>query len=155
DAVVGAAAMIRDITDEKAATKDFITDTERRYRTLIKTLPVAAYVCDLEGRLTLYNDAAVRLWGREPRDADKWGGGLRVYTPDGAPVLPVVCPMGESVKLVRVVGEDVILLEQPEGTMLDVLSCPCPLFGPVGKREGAGNVLIDVTTGKRSPHILE
>src|SRR5690606_7245291 len=155
DAVVGAAAMIRDITDEKAATKDFITDTERRYRTLIKTLPVAAYVCDLEGRLTLYNDAAVRLWGREPRDEDKWCGALRVYTLDGTPVPPDECPMAQTVKLGRAVEDEVILLEQPDGTMLYVLPCPRPLFDPVGKLEGAVNVLIDITTEKRSQQILE
>jgi PAS domain S-box-containing protein len=155
DAVVGAAAMIRDITDEKAATKGFITDTERRYRTLIKTLPVAAYVCDLEGRLTLYNDAAVRLWGREPRDEDKWCGALRVYKLDGTPVPPDQCPMAQTVRSGRAVEDEVVLLEQPDGTMLYVLPCPRPLYDPAGKLEGAVNVLIDITTEKRSQQILE
>lgn len=153
--IIGATAMIRDITDEKAATKGFITDSERRYRTLIKSLPVAAYVCDLEGRITLYNDAAVRLWSREPSQNDRWCGSLRIYTTDGTPILPDDCPMARTVKLGRPVDGEVLLLEQADGTMLHVLPCPRPLYDPAGNLEGAVNVLIDITNEKRSQQILE
>jgi PAS domain S-box-containing protein len=154
-AVVGAAAMMRDITDEKAATKGFITDSERRYRTLVKTLPVAAYVCDLEGRLTLYNDAAVRLWGREPTDDDRWCGSFRVYTTEGKHLRPEDCPMARTVKLGRSVEDEVLLLEKVDGTMLYILPCPRPLYDPAGNLEGGVNVLIDITDEKRSQQILE
>ena len=153
--VVGAAAMIRDITDEKAAAKGFITDSERRYRSLIKTLPVAAYVCDLEGHVTLYNDAAVRLWGREPTEEDRWCGSLRIYTLDGKPIAPEDCPMALTVKSGRPVGDEVLLLEQPDGTILHILPRPRPLFDPAGNLEGGVNVLIDISHEKRSQQILE
>lgn len=153
--VIGAAAMIRDITDEKAATKGFITDSERRYRTLIKTLPVAAYVCDLEGRITLYNDAAVRLWSREPTDDDRWCGSFRVYTIDGKHLRPEDCPMARAVRSGRPVDNEVIIMEKPDGTRLHVLPHPRPLYDPAGNLEGAVNVLIDITSEKRSQQILE
>ena len=35
-------------------------------------MDVAVYTTDLEGRVTLYNDAAVALWGRRPVIGDAW-----------------------------------------------------------------------------------
>lgn len=153
--VVGASAMIRDITDEKAATKGFLTDSERRYRSLVKTLPVAAYVCDLEGRLTLFNDAAVRLWGREPTGDDRWCGSFRVYTLDGTPLAPEDCPMARTVRTGQPVEGEVFLLERTDGTIVHILPCPRPLFDPAGNLEGGVNVLIDISSEKHSQQILE
>ena len=40
--------------------------SERAYRQLVHSLPVAVYTTDTSGRVTLFNDAALALWGRFP-----------------------------------------------------------------------------------------
>ena len=52
-----------DITDRKQAVAK-IQESERRYRELIESLPVALFTTDADGYLTLYNEVAATLWGR-------------------------------------------------------------------------------------------
>ena len=40
---------------------------------LLQAMPVAVYTTDEAGRITFYNDAAARLWGRRPvLGEDRW-----------------------------------------------------------------------------------
>ena len=55
--------------EERLARKlaeDRLRQTEHHYQQLVQSLPAAIYTCDTAGRLTLYNEAAVALWGRRP-----------------------------------------------------------------------------------------
>src|SRR5262249_27103063 len=62
----------RDISRRRAAERA-LSESERRYRQLVQRLPAAAYTCDAQGVITLYNEAAVALWGREPEAGkDRW-----------------------------------------------------------------------------------
>jgi PAS domain-containing protein len=57
-------------------------------RQLLQALPVAAYTCDPTGYITMYNKAAVDLWGREPElGKELWCGSWRLFRGDGT-VLP-------------------------------------------------------------------
>ena len=73
--------------------------SEARYRDLIQALPAALYTCDAQGRVTLYNPAAVALWGREPElGKDLWCGSWKIYRPDGAPLPLDKCPMAVTLR---------------------------------------------------------
>ena len=63
--LTGAIAIVLDITERKASDK-VLRDSEERYRGLISALGLAVYTTDAQGRITLYNDAALELWGRAP-----------------------------------------------------------------------------------------
>ncbi|HEX8355972.1 MAG TPA: PAS domain S-box protein, partial [Segetibacter sp.] len=54
-----------DVTEQLQSRKK-IEESEQRFRELIQDLPEAMYTCDAEGRIMLYNKAAVTLWGRKP-----------------------------------------------------------------------------------------
>ena len=48
---------------------------------LLGRLPVAAYSCDADGRITYFNDNAAALWGRSPRlnsPVDRFCGSFRL-----------------------------------------------------------------------------
>src|SRR5690348_7055522 len=71
---------------------------------LIEALPAAIYTCDLEGRITFCNEAAIKLWGRAPvLGKDLWCGSLKMYKPDGQPLSIEECPMAITLRERRAV----------------------------------------------------
>ena len=68
------------------STIDFRQATGTR---VLSALPVAAYTCDIDGRITFFNDRAAELWGRRPNldDAgERFCGSLTLFTVDGVHV---------------------------------------------------------------------
>ncbi|MEP6958115.1 MAG: PAS domain S-box protein [Nitrospirota bacterium] len=74
DTFIHTRCFTRDVTGPKRA-EEALRLSEARYRELIQALPAAVYTCDERGYITLYNQAAVALWGREPElGKDLWCG---------------------------------------------------------------------------------
>src|ERR1051325_363048 len=72
--------------EERLARKlaeDQLRQTEHHYQQLVQSLPAAVYTCDTAGRVTLYNEAAVALWGRRPKlGEDKWCDSWKIFGSD-------------------------------------------------------------------------
>jgi PAS domain S-box-containing protein len=127
-----------------------LLESEQRYRQVVHGLPVAVYTCDAEGRILLYNEAAVELWGRAPKPGEAWCGSHKIYRPDDS-LLPIPeCPMAVCLKTGRAVRGEEIVIERPDGTRRYVLPYPEPIFDSSGQVIGAINVLIDNTERKNT-----
>lgn len=123
-------------------------DNEKLYRQILETLPVAVYICDADGYILIYNQAAIDLWGREPESGKElWCGSLRIFNPDGTPLALDECPMAIVLKEGRIVNKE-ILIERPDGTRRYVIPYPRPLLNSKGVMDGAINVLMDITEKK-------
>ena len=73
-------------------------------RKLVHALPAAIYTCDEQGRITMYNEAAVELWGRKPElSNESWCGSWRIYRADGTPVMLEPCPLAVALREQRLV----------------------------------------------------
>lgn len=143
-----------DVTERRRA-EAALTASEEKFRSLIQSLPAAVYTCDCEGRIQLYNAAAVELWGREPEiGKDLWCGSLRIYSSDGAPLELIHCPMARTLHEGRGVRGDEIIIERPDGTRRHVLPYPDPIFDADGRMTGAVNMLLDITELKRTEILL-
>src|SRR4030095_10277804 len=81
---------------------------------IIQELPAAIYTCDIEGKITFFNDAAVTLWGRIPRiGEDLWCGSWKIYQTDGT-LLPMDAhPMAITLKTGKAVKGVEIVIERP------------------------------------------
>ncbi len=145
-----------DITERKQD-QEALRLSQNRYRELIQSLPAAVYTCDAEGRIQLYNQAAVRLWGREPEiGKDLWCGSWKIYRPDGTPLPLDQCPMAVTLREGRAVRGEEIVIERPDGTKRHVLPHPEPIRDASGAVIGAVNMLIDVTERKQlDDHLRE
>ncbi|HEY1663713.1 MAG TPA: response regulator [Verrucomicrobiae bacterium] len=124
---------------------------EKRYRQVVRNLPAAVYVTDAEGRVTLYNDAASNLWGREPElGKELWCGSYKIFNPDGSELPLDECPMALTLKSGHPMRDREIIIERPDGTRRNILPHPEPLHDANGKIVGAINMLMDITERKSS-----
>jgi PAS domain S-box-containing protein len=154
-----------ELTDSSAPTSQNLgIDTDRievlqsqmHPRALLDNVPVAIYCCDASGRLTLFNGAAVELWGRSPQiGTDSWCGSHRMFTVDGSPLALDRCPMALTLLEQRDLGVAEAVVERPDGSRRNVLAYPRLLFGPKGEVLGAINVVIDITERKRLENQLK
>src|SRR5437016_1961843 len=72
---------------QRQRAEEALRESEARFRHLLLGLPAAVYTTDRQGRITLFNDQAVGLWGRRPDvGKDMWCGSWRIFQPDGTPV---------------------------------------------------------------------
>ncbi|MEO8229832.1 MAG: ATP-binding protein [Chloroflexota bacterium] len=134
----------RDIQDDDAAAG------KPSYDHFVDALGVALYTTDAAGRITYYNDAAARLWGRCPEIGEEWCGSWRLYWPDGRPMRHDECPMAIALREGRPVRGWTAIAERPDGSRVDFQPYPTPLFDEQGRLIGAVNVLVDVTEQRRA-----
>lgn len=137
-----------DVTDQKKSL-EALRMSEDRFRNLIMSLPAAVFTTDREGRLTLFNDCAVKLWGRQPDvENDRWHGACKLFRPDGTSMPLDHSPLARTLREGRAVRGEEIVIERPDGSRSSVLPHPELLRGPSGEIVGAVNMLIDVTQMK-------
>ncbi|HRO48125.1 PAS domain S-box protein [Agriterribacter sp.] len=152
--ISGIMAAAYDITEHVTARKK-IEVSELRYRRLIQGISVALYTCDKEGRILLYNQAAVELWGREPKvGTELWCGSWKIYQTNGE-LLPLdKCPMALVLKYGRVETFEIII-ERPDGSRRHVLPYPQPILNDKDEITGAINLLLDITENTKIQKALQ
>ncbi|HEX5024850.1 MAG TPA: PAS domain S-box protein, partial [Agriterribacter sp.] len=146
--ISGVMAAAHDMTEHVTARKK-IEVSETRYRQLVQGISIALYTCDKEGRILLYNDAAVELWGREPEvGVDLWCGSWKTLDSHGQKLDLANCPIAVALKYGRVESFEIIV-ERPDGTRRHVMPYPQPMFDDKGNITGAINLLLDITENKK------
>jgi PAS domain S-box-containing protein len=122
---------------------------EPRSRPMLDALDVAVYTTDPQGRLTFYNDAAARFWGRSPELGELWCGSYKLFYPDGTPMAHAECPMAIAILEGRELRGVEAVAERPDGSRVAFMPYPTVLRDPDGTIVGAVNVLVDVTDRAR------
>lgn len=116
---------------------------------LFNQLPTPVYCCDVNGKLTFYNTAAIKLWGTQPDENATWCGSFKLFNEDGEPISWAQHPMAKCVNAaVAIDGEEIILL-CPNGDTKHVKVYPSPIFDDFGNVTGAISTLIEVTDQKK------
>jgi len=132
-----------------------LSASERRYRTLIDTLPIAAYTTDVDGHVTLYNDAAAKLWGRRPHlGLDYWGNGWEFYGLDGQQLMPAQCPLLTATREARPLSGEEFIAIRPDQRRLSIVAYLTPLYDDQDRPIGSLNVLVDVTDRRATEDAL-
>jgi len=133
-------------TEPIARLKLSVLATELQWQELLRTLPVAIFMTDAEGWITFYNDAAAALWGTRPViGTARFNGASRLFRPDGTPLPHDQAPTAMALRERRPVLGDSLIAERPDGSRVQVIPHPTPLFNAAGELTGAVNIMIDVT----------
>jgi PAS domain S-box-containing protein len=120
-------------------------------RTILEALPAAIYTTDAQGRITSFNEEAVRFSGRVPQlGSDSWCISWKLYWPDGTPLPHDQCPMAVALREGRPVRGVAAIAERPDGTRVHFMPYPTPLKDASGKLIGAVNMLVDITEQAQS-----
>lgn len=142
--------------EQQRAAKLALEESETRYGQLIRTLPVAVFTCDNDGRVLLFNDSAVELWGREPdKDGALWHGALKLYSIEGTLLSAEASPMARAVREGKPIRGEMVIVERPDGTRRRVLAHPEPIRDAAGNVIGGHNVLVDITDRMANEQRLE
>jgi len=153
--VSGVMVIATDVTEQVISRKK-IEFSEKKYRNLIESLPIAVYTCDKDGYIQLYNKAAVELWGREPQvGKDRWCGSWKLFALDGTEIPLDNCPMAILLKEAHSVIGIEAYIERPDGDRRNALSHPQLIFNEHKEITGAINTLIDITEIRKTQQILK
>lgn len=122
-----------------------------RYPELVHGLPIAIYCTDENGLITMYNEAAVELWGRRPAlGTDVWCGAHRIFRTDLSELPLSQCPMAVVVQTKAPLVPQEIIVERPDGSRRHVLAHPQLLLDAEKRSIGAFNLLVDITDHKQA-----
>jgi PAS domain S-box-containing protein len=122
----------------------------------VQHLPAAVYATDAQGRIQLYNSAAVALWGRTPDlGHDRWCGSHRLYRPDGKLLSSEKSPMAVAAQEGRSIQAEEIIVERPDGARRHVLAYPHPTHDGMGTVVGSINMLVDITERKLAENLIQ
>ena len=114
-------------------------------------LSAATYVTDADGVITYFNPACVDLAGRVPSlGHDRWCVTWRLYTNEGAFLPHDQCPMAVAILEKRPIRGVSAVAERPDGSRINFVPHPTPIFDCDGGLLGAVNILIDVTDQKQA-----
>lgn len=129
--------------------------SERQLQQVLSTLPAGVYTCDVDGRLTFYNQAAEEIWGRAPLvGREKWCGSHRVLSADGREMSPENWPVVQTLRTGRSVRGAEVIVERPDGSRRHVLPYPEPVRDATGRVNGVLNVMVDITARKEAENAL-
>ena len=123
-----------------------IRSSPEAFPEVLDELAAPIYLTDGEGTLTYFNNACVKLAGRTPRvGTDKWCVTWKLYTTDGEYLPHDSCPMAVAIREPRSIRGVEAIAERPDGTRINFIPYPTPLFHEDGNLAGAVNLLLDVT----------
>ncbi|RUT72126.1 PAS domain-containing sensor histidine kinase [Flavobacterium cupreum] len=144
----GILVFANDVTEQVVSRKK-IEEREKMYRDLIHKLPVATYSCDRDGRITIYNKAAVALWGKEPQiGKDMWSDSWNMNAAKKNPEPQSLCSLASALTEEEANFRKEIIIQRPTGEKRNVLPYPVPFRNAKGQITGAVIVLVDITEMK-------
>lgn len=126
------------------------SESEVKYKHYLQHSSIPFCVCDTQGIIQFFNNAAVELWGSTPQTGkDLWCGSWKFFHPDGHLLPADEWPTAIVLKEKKKISGTPLMLERPDGEKRNVMYFSDPIFDATGNITGATNTLIDTTQQKQ------
>jgi len=135
------------------STTDLRQPAEARVHEVLAALPVAAYTCDVAGRITFFNERAADLWGRRPNlhdPAERYCGALTLLTVDGVHLPHETSATALALQTGNTFEGRTVVVLRPDGSRRTVLVSVSPLYDDARVCVGAMSVATDITDPMQS-----
>jgi PAS domain-containing protein len=119
----------------------------RAWQSILDVVPMAAYSCDTEGRITYFNQRAGAVWGRSVRLLDRrtrFCGSQRLYSAGGAPMRHDECWMARALFEDRSYNGRGVQIGRPDGSRIQGLAHANPVHNSEGRVIAAVNLIAEV-----------
>lgn len=144
-----------DVT-EQVLSRIQIEQSAKMYHQLISELPVAAYSCDLDGKIVFFNKATAKLWGTDPKiGEDSFCGFAQIFNNEGQSIPLEFSPMAISLKEGKIVSSGSCIVKRVDGERRYVVPHIVPYIDSLGRVTGAVNMVTDITESKAASTSLE
>ncbi len=148
--------LVRDISASKRAEeRERLLAEKRRQQALLERLlavaPVGIVATDRQGRITLTNRTAERLYARPVPRGEAYGSHatLQLCYPDGAPYAPRDLPLTRAALDGEATHNLEMVIRQPDGQRRDLLVSAAPIRTAAGEMTGAVAAFQDITEFKQ------
>jgi PAS domain S-box-containing protein len=122
----------------------------------LEELPAPIYVTDAQGVVIYFNSSCIQFAGRTPiAGKDRWCVTWKLYTDSGDFLPHDRCPMAEAIINKQPIRNVTAIAERPDGTRVNFIPYPTPLFDCHGDLRGAVNMLIDITDQRQASLLRE
>jgi PAS domain S-box-containing protein len=120
--------------------------SEHLFRTVFELLPVGLWITDREGRITLSNPAAARIWQGTRHDGQALAPEYKAWSADtGTPIAPEEWVISRAIRLGETSRSELIRIQCSDGSFKTVINWGAPIRSDAGEISGAVAVNEDVT----------
>jgi PAS domain S-box-containing protein len=136
-----------------AESNKIIKESEKKYRELVTTLPVAVYTCDAEGRILFFNEVAKKLFGFTEEllgESLQFSSNYQFSDTNGVLIPWKQTPMAIALERGQAFHNAEALVERRDGEKFYASIDIAPLFDELGKVKGARNIFQDITFLKQA-----
>jgi PAS domain S-box-containing protein len=124
---------------------------------MLELVPAALCVWNGDGMILRYNRAAAALWGRHPRPrdpADRFRAAYRLRHPNGTELPRTATPAAQAIARGADLRDCEVVVERPDGTMVDVLVDVAVIRDAQGRIIGAVSHHRDISVRRTAQRAL-
>jgi PAS domain S-box-containing protein len=156
-AMSGTSRLSHDIGDKGEFGAALLASDSDVVDAVLELVPTALCVWDRDGLILRYNRAAAELWGRRPRPrdaADRFRAAYRLRELGGTELPPSATPVARAIARGAGVHDCAVVVERPDGTLVDVMVTVAPIKDAEGRVIGAVSHHRDISARRSAQNAL-